>query len=163
MAILGPSLAAAPLLLAGNEEQKKKYLGWLTAEPVMAVSCDLSVYFYLVLFEAYCVTEPGCGSDVAAVKTKAEKKGDLSICRANVITECHIGDTYVINGQKMWITGGGPAKWFYVLARTDPDPKTPAGKAFTAFIVDGDAPGVVRGKKVCLKCVQIIIFILPGN
>lgn len=47
----------------------------------------------------------------------------------------------------MWITGGGHAKWFFVLARTDPDPKVPAGKAFTAFIVDGDSPGITRGKK----------------
>jgi len=39
------------------------------------------------------------------------------------------------------------ANWFFVLARSDPDPKTPTGKAFTAFIVDGDAPGVSRGKK----------------
>ncbi|KHJ78266.1 acyl-CoA dehydrogenase protein [Oesophagostomum dentatum] len=49
--------------------------------------------------------------------------------------------------MKAWITGGGHAKWFFVLARTDPNPKTPAGKAFTAFIVDGDSPGIIRGKK----------------
>ncbi|KAJ1363319.1 hypothetical protein KIN20_023164 [Parelaphostrongylus tenuis] len=116
LAIMGPSLGMAPVYIAGNEEQKKKYLGWLASEPVLA---------------AYCVTEPGAGSDVSGVKTKAEKKGD----------------DYVINGQKAWITGGGYAKWFFVLARTDPDPKAPAGKAFTAFVVDGDTPGIVRGKK----------------
>ncbi|VDP08197.1 unnamed protein product [Heligmosomoides polygyrus] len=107
LAIMGPSLALAPVYIAGNEEQKKKYLA------------------------SYCVTEPGAGSDVNGVKTKAEKKGD----------------EYVINGQKAWITGGGHAKWFFVLARSDPDPKMSAGKAFTAFIVDGDTPGIVRGKK----------------
>ncbi|CAI4233082.1 unnamed protein product [Auanema sp. JU1783] len=116
LAIMGPSLALAPVYIAGSEEQKKKYLGWLAAEPIIA---------------SYCVTEPGAGSDVNGVRTKAEKKGD----------------EYIINGSKAWITGGGHAKWFFVLARTDSDPKTPAGKAFTAFLVDGDTPGIVRGKK----------------
>uniref|UniRef100_A0A8R1I5D5 medium-chain acyl-CoA dehydrogenase n=1 Tax=Caenorhabditis japonica TaxID=281687 RepID=A0A8R1I5D5_CAEJA len=116
LAIAGSSLGAAPVHLAGSEEQKKKYLGMLAAEPIIA---------------SYAVTEPGAGSDVNGVKTKAVKKGD----------------EYVINGTKMWITGGGHAKWFFVLARTDDNPKTSAGKAFTAFIVDGDTPGLVRGKK----------------
>lgn len=58
------------------------------------------------------------------------------------------GDSYVINGPKAWITGGGYAKWFFVLARTETDPKAPAGRAFTAFVVDGDTPGISRGKKV---------------
>ena len=48
----------------------------------------------------------------------------------------------------MWITNGGVASWFYVLARTDPDPKAPTGKAFTGFVVDGDTPGIIRGRKV---------------
>ncbi|CAJ0935561.1 unnamed protein product, partial [Mesorhabditis belari] len=116
LAIMGPSLAIAPVLIAGNEEQKKKYLGMLAAEPLIA---------------SYCVTEPGAGSDVNGVRTRAEKKGD----------------EWVINGDKAWITGGGYAQWFFVLARTDADPKTPAGKAFTAFVVDGDTPGIIRGKK----------------
>uniref|UniRef100_A0A914I4K7 Uncharacterized protein n=1 Tax=Globodera rostochiensis TaxID=31243 RepID=A0A914I4K7_GLORO len=116
LAIMGPSLALAPLLLAGNEEQKKKYAGMLASEPLIA---------------SYCVTEPGAGSDVSGVKTTAVLKGDK----------------WLINGSKAWITGGGYAKWFFVLARSDPDPKTPAGKAFTAFVVDGDTPGIVRGKK----------------
>lgn len=80
---------------------------------------------------AYCVTEPGAGSDVAGVKTKAEKKGD----------------EYILNGNKMWITNGGVANWYFVLARTNPDPKAPAGKAFTAFIVDRDTPGLNPGRK----------------
>lgn len=54
----------------------------------------------------------------------------------------------MLNGSKAWITGGGHAKWFFVLARTEADPKCPAGSAFTAFLVDGDAKGVSRGKKV---------------
>jgi hypothetical protein len=51
--------------------------------------------FLLQFVQAYCVTEPGAGSDVGAVKTRAEKKGD----------------EYIINGQKMWITSGGVASW----------------------------------------------------
>ena len=42
----------------------------------------------------------------------------------------------MINGQKMWITNGGVANFYFVLARTDPDPKCPTSKAFTGFIVD---------------------------
>merc|ERR1712223_1361784 len=57
------------------------------------------------------------------------------------------GDEWVINGQKMWITNGGVANYYFVLARTNPDPKCPASKAFTGFIVDGDTPGVTPGRK----------------
>ncbi|KAJ1363318.1 putative medium-chain specific acyl-CoA dehydrogenase 10, mitochondrial [Parelaphostrongylus tenuis] len=85
----------------------------------------------VVVVQAYAVTESIAGSDVAGTKTKCEKKGD----------------EYVINGSKMWITNGGHANWFFVLARSDPDPKLPAGKAFTAFAVEGDSPGLIRGKK----------------
>ena len=81
---------------------------------------------------AYGVTEPNAGSDVAGIKTKAVKNAD--------------GD-WVINGQKMWITNGGVASFYFVLARTDPDPKCPASKAFTGFIVDRDTPGVMPGRK----------------
>uniref|UniRef100_A0A672MDC7 Medium-chain specific acyl-CoA dehydrogenase, mitochondrial n=1 Tax=Sinocyclocheilus grahami TaxID=75366 RepID=A0A672MDC7_SINGR len=80
---------------------------------------------------AYCVTEPEAGSDVAGIKTRAVKKGD----------------EYVVNGQKMWITNGGKANWYFLLARTDPDPKCPASKAFTGFIVEADTPGVQPGRK----------------
>lgn len=80
---------------------------------------------------AYAVTEPGAGSDVNGVKTKAEKKGD----------------EWILNGQKMWITNGGVANWYFVLARTNPDPKAPAGKAFTGFIVERDWAGVTPGRK----------------
>ena len=53
----------------------------------------------------------------------------------------------MINGQKMWITNGGVANYYFVLARTNPDPKCPASKAFTGFIVDADTPGVTPGRK----------------
>ena len=53
----------------------------------------------------------------------------------------------MLNGQKMWITNGGVADFYFVLARTDPDPACPASKAFTGFIVDADTPGVIKGRK----------------
>ena len=81
------------------------------------------------LIAAYCVTEPGAGSDVFGIKTAAEKRGD----------------EYVINGSKMWITGGGHANWYFVLARTDKD--APASRACTAFIVERDTPGLTVGRK----------------
>merc|ERR1712055_1149417 len=115
-AIEANGLGSMPVMIAGNHEQKKKYLGRLIEEPLMC---------------AYGVTEPGAGSDVAGVKTKAEKKGD----------------DWVINGQKMWITNGGVANFYFVLARTNPDPKCPSSKAFTGFIVDADTPGVTPGRK----------------
>lgn len=59
--ILANVLALTPIKLAGSDEQKKKYLGMLTAEPVMC---------------SYCTTEPGAGSDVAGLTTTFEKKGD---------------------------------------------------------------------------------------
>ncbi|MEE6494724.1 hypothetical protein FKM82_001855 [Ascaphus truei] len=115
-AIEANSLGQMPVIIAGNEAQQKKYLGRMTEEPLMC---------------AYCVTEPGAGSDVAGLKTKAEKKGD----------------EYIINGQKMWITNGGKANWYFLLARTNSDPKAPTGKAFTGFIVEADSPGVQIGRK----------------
>ncbi|DBA03029.1 TPA: hypothetical protein N0F65_003217 [Lagenidium giganteum] len=108
------SVAAAPLLVAGTEEQCNKYLGRLTEAPIQA---------------AYCVTEPGAGSDVAGVQTTAVKQGDA----------------WVLNGSKMWITNGGVANWYFVLAKTEPQAKT--GAAFTVFVVDADSPGVSVGRK----------------
>ena len=81
------------------------------------------------LVASYCVTEPGAGSDVANIQTRAEKKGDK----------------YVLNGTKMWITNGGHANWYFVLAKTDPNAKP--HRALSGFIVDGDSPGIIRGKK----------------
>ncbi|CAH1119573.1 unnamed protein product [Phaedon cochleariae] len=115
-ALEASGLGQTPVLVAGNHEQKKKYLGRLIEEPLVA---------------AYGVTEPGCGSDVNGIKTRAEKKGD----------------EYILNGQKMWITNGGVANWYFVLARTNPDPKAPASKAFTGFIVEREWEGVTPGRK----------------
>ena len=78
-------ITAAPIITGGTEEQKHKYLGMLAKEPLIA---------------AYCVTEPGAGSDVSGIKTTAVLEGDH----------------YILNGSKMWITGAGHAEWFFVLA-----------------------------------------------
>lgn len=104
----GNNLAEAPLLVACNEAQGKKYLGRMIEEP---------------LYAAYCVTEPTGGSDVSGMKTFAKKQGDK----------------WVVNGQKMWITNGGVANWFFLLATSD--------EGFIAFIVDADTPGIKLGAK----------------
>lgn len=105
-------LAEGPLIVAGTEEQKKKFLGQMVEE---------------FTFSAYAVTEPDAGSDVAGIKSTAKKDGN----------------DYILNGQKMWITNAAQAKWFFVLAYTDPDA---AYKGMTAFIVPADATGVKVGK-----------------
>ena len=106
-------LTAAPIITGGTEEQKKKYLGMLAEKPLIA---------------AYCVTEPGAGSDVSSIKTNAVLKDDH----------------YILNGSKMWITGAGQAEWFFVLAYTDRDK---GYKGMSAFIVESKWDGVELGKK----------------
>jgi acyl-CoA dehydrogenase len=112
-AITANTLAQIPVIIAGNDLQKQK---WLTPFSREHHIC------------AYAVTEPSAGSDVAAIQTTAVKKGNH----------------YILNGQKMWITGAGHAAWYFVLAKTDKD----AGhKGMSAFIVPRDIPGIYVGKK----------------
>lgn len=86
---------------------------------------------------AYCVTEPGAGSDVANIRTNATLSSDST--------------HYTINGTKCWITNGGKANWYFVLAKTDlsssSSGKTKAHKSMSGFIVDADTPGISIGKK----------------
>ena len=110
------TLAEVPVVVAGTEEQQKKYLGRMMEAP---------------LFAAYAVTEPGAGSDVAAARTSAVKKGD----------------TWVINGQKMWITNGSVANWYFLLAKTDPE-ADPSYKGMTAFIVEKGNPGFIVSRDI---------------
>ncbi len=100
-----------PILYFGTEEQKQKYIPSLTNGEKMA---------------AYCLTEPGSGSDALAAKTKA------------VLNEA--GTHYVLNGQKMWITNAGFADVFIVFAQVD-------GDKFTGFIVERDYPGLSLGNE----------------
>lgn len=113
------SLAALPVIIAGNEEQKRRYLGWLTREPIIA---------------SYCCSEPDAGSDVAGMRTHYVKDGD----------------GFVLNGQKRWITNGGYASFYTVLATSDAKPEKDLkarNRKIACFVVDRDTPGVKVGKK----------------
>ena len=106
-------LASAPVILAGSEEVKKKYLGMLTEE---------------LKYASFCLTEPGAGSDVAGMRTTAKK----------------VGDKYVINGSKCFITNGEYADWYTVYAKTDPE----AGhRGISAFVVPRDETIVIDKKE----------------
>jgi len=102
------SLALTPLLLAGSDEQKKNFLGQIRERKAVA---------------AYCLTEPGAGSDVAGIKSAAIKKGDK----------------YILNGHKRFITNGEVADFHTVFALADPER---GARSLTAFIVPTDLPGV---------------------
>jgi acyl-CoA dehydrogenase len=107
------SLAIAPIITGGTEEQKQKWLRKVAEEGALA---------------SYCVTEPQAGSDVASIATTAIKDGD----------------DYIINGEKMFITGAGYADFFFVLTKTDP---TAGYKGMSGFVVESNAGGVSLGKK----------------
>lgn len=100
-------IGTLPIAYYGNQEQKEKYLPKLASGEAMA---------------AFCLTEPGAGSDANAGKTKAVLSED----------ESH----YILNGQKMWITNGGFADVQVVFAKIGAD------RILSAFIVDGDSPGI---------------------
>ncbi len=106
-------LGMLPLLKGATEEQKKKWL-----PPIADGSVGVS----------FCLSEPGAGSDVPGMSTRAEKKGDK----------------WIINGAKQWITGGGIADYFTVFAYTD---KNRGTRGVSCFYVPKDAPGLIVGKK----------------
>jgi acyl-CoA dehydrogenase len=106
-------LASAPVALGGSDEVQAEFFGELVAEPKLA---------------SFCLTEPGAGSDVSSMRTRAEKKGDK----------------YVLNGQKCFITNGTYADWYTVYAKTDPD----AGhRGMSAFLVRRDDTIVIDKKE----------------
>ena len=100
------------ILNYGSEAQKEHYL------PKLATGEHIG---------AFCLSEPHCGSDAAALKTRAEK----------------VADGYVLNGTKAWITSGGEAQIYLVLAKTEPDV---GAASVSCFIVEKDAEGLVFGK-----------------
>ncbi len=107
------SIGMRGLLLFGTDAQKKRWLPKLATGELIA---------------AFCLTEPGAGSDAASVKTTAVKEGDH----------------WIMNGEKLWITNGGMAQFFTVFAKTPS--VTVDGKAqMTAFVVTRDMPGVSVG------------------
>ena len=106
------TLGLTPIKLAGTDAQKKKYLGWLASEPI---------------FASYATTEPGAGSDVAGLQTKATKDGN----------------GYVLNGTKQFITNAGMASFITVFATEDTALRH---KGIGAFIVPADSKGLKIGK-----------------
>ena len=100
-------IVAYMLLQHGTDEQKQHYL------PKMATG---------EIRGAFSMSEPGLGSDVAAIKTKAVRQGDT--------------DEWVINGQKMWLTNGGSANLVAVLVKTDLGESTSPYKNMTTFLID---------------------------
>ena len=105
------TIGTLPIVYFGTAEQREKYLPKLATGELIA---------------AYCLTEPGSGSDALAAKTKATLSED--------------GTHYILRGQKMWITNGGFADIFIVFAKVAQSD----GEKFTAFIVE-KGPGVVAG------------------
>ena len=106
------SIGMKGLLLFGTDAQKEQYLPRLASGELIA---------------AYCLTEPGSGSDAASIQTKAVKDSN--------------GD-WILNGEKTWITNGGIADFFTVFARTE----GPGGK-ISAFMVERGFAGVSIGQK----------------
>ncbi|MED0685685.1 acyl-CoA dehydrogenase [Anoxybacillus ayderensis] len=107
------SVGTNPILYFGTEEQKQKYVPKLARGEYLG---------------AFCLTEPGSGSDAASLKTTAVRDGDH----------------YVLNGSKVFITNGGEADTYIVFARTNLEEK--GSKGVSAFIVEKQTPGLVIGK-----------------
>lgn len=104
------NLVILPILMFGTETQKTKYLPPLVAGEMAG---------------AYCLSESGSGSDALGAKARAMRQADGS---------------FVLSGEKMWITNGGFADVFVVFAKVD-------GELFTAFLVERAWPGVSSGKE----------------
>lgn len=105
-------IGTLPILYYGTEEQKVKYLPRLATGEMKT---------------AYCLSEPDSGSDANAAKTKAILSED--------------GTSYLLNGQKMWITNGGFADLFIVFAKIDDD------KKLTAFLVEREFGGITMNEE----------------
>jgi alkylation response protein AidB-like acyl-CoA dehydrogenase len=103
-------LSITPLLCFGTPEQKQKYLPRLVSGEMVG---------------AYALSETGSGSDALGARCRAARQPDGS---------------YLLSGEKMWITNGGFADFFTVFAKVD-------GEAFTAFLVERSFPGVTTGNE----------------
>jgi alkylation response protein AidB-like acyl-CoA dehydrogenase len=106
---MGTSMIGPTLIIHGNDDQKKEHLGRILSGEVQ-----------------WCqgFSEPGSGSDLASLQTRALRDGD----------------DYIINGQKIWTSGAQYAHWMFMLCRTDPD--APKHKGISYFLVDMKSPGV---------------------
>jgi alkylation response protein AidB-like acyl-CoA dehydrogenase len=117
------SLCTGHIYLAGNEEQKRKYLPQLASGKVLG---------------AWGLTEPGSGSDAGAARTRAERRevrGPDGAPRSE----------WVLNGTKTFITQGSVAGIYVVLASTSPEKRQ---KGLTAFVIEKGTPGFRSGKRI---------------
>ncbi|OGO02760.1 MAG: hypothetical protein A2Y59_00235 [Chloroflexi bacterium RBG_13_52_14] len=105
----GIQMLAPTLLVSASEEQKKEHLPYIAR----------AERFWTQLW-----SEPGAGSDLASLTTRAVKQGDH----------------YVVNGQKIWTSGAHRADWGFLLARTNPEEKR--GRGISFFLVDMKTPGI---------------------
>jgi acyl-CoA dehydrogenase len=112
VSIVGNTLGAGPVLIAGTDEQKRAWLPPLIEEPILC---------------CFGLSEPDAGSDVARIKTTAERHGD----------------DYILNGSKMFISNAGHAAWSVVFAQTD---KSKGHRGLSAFVVPMDNDGVTLEK-----------------
>jgi acyl-CoA dehydrogenase len=110
--LMANGLGAGPVIAAGTEEQRRTWLAPLLDAPILC---------------SFGLTEPDAGSDVARLKTTAERRGG----------------EYVLNGSKTFITNAGHADWTVVFAKTDPDQ---GHRGISAFVVPMDTPGVTIEK-----------------
>lgn len=111
------SIGYKALINEGNEAQKSHWLPKLASGEI---------------FAAFCLTEPGSGSDAYSIKTKAVNNGD---------------GTYTINGQKLWITNAGLAGFYSVFAKTEHDEDGKKVEKISCFIVEKEREGVSFGEK----------------
>ena len=113
LAFAGTGLGTFPILLFGNEDQKKKYLPQIASGKKLA---------------AFGLTEPNAGSDAGAIQTTARKEGDY----------------YVLNGNKVFITNGGEADIYTIVALTNP---SKGARGASMLIVEKGTPGFEFGKR----------------